>query len=336
MTLKGLRRGKGGLDCKRLGRLEKREGAALVRRAYDGGMRLFAATREYPGIEERVARGLEGVERSEYLLLADVRASDAEDFRRGLDESLRALGTEYVDVLCLRGIRPEDMSDELREAMTEAKRSRKVRSLGLAPESLECAREAVCGGFFDAVVYPLNSLSAPEELELAALAEEHGVYFFASMPMAGGLLRSAACAMAFLRDVGKVHPLWGAEYPWQIDETAALERKPPRSTKLLRERIEGEREMNAGMLCRGCGECMPCPVGIDIPFAARAGYIIHIAPRGAYTDAETRGKMRLATKCVGCGYCADRCRFGLNVRGLILRGVNEYREYMWEQGEEWE
>jgi hypothetical protein len=51
--------------------------------------------------------------------------------RRSLETSLRALSTDYVDILLLHDCRPEDCSPELLEFLEEAVRAGKVRAFGV-------------------------------------------------------------------------------------------------------------------------------------------------------------------------------------------------------------
>ena len=332
VTLNGLRPGKSGFGCKMLRKLPELDAAVLVRRAFEGGLKLFSTSHEYEGTEAKVALGLANVPRKDYLLSSGVRASDGETFDKALKASLKSFGVRRIDIYKLHDPVSLDLSADLREAMERAKAKGKVKVFGVSTSSLKIARAALEDELFGVVEYPINSLSSDEELEFLALAEEKNVRIFAQKPMAGGLLPTAECAYAFLRNAGKVHALWGIEYPWQLGEILALEQKPPKMQPELWNRMHAERAEYAARFCRGCGECMPCPAGIDIPFAARVGSIARSQRWEDFATGAVDAKMRRAAKCVGCGHCAEHCPYHLNVRELLRRGVNEYRDLTREHG----
>jgi predicted aldo/keto reductase-like oxidoreductase len=81
------------------------------------------------------------------------------------------------------------------------------------------------------------------------------------------------------------------------------------------------REINAKMKvgCTGCGYCMPCPKGVDIPgtFAAynrryQEGWFA--ALREHFMGTALRKQSSAAYNCVGCGKCEQHCPQGIEIR----------------------
>jgi len=79
--------------------------------------------------------------------------------------------------------------------------------------------------------------------------------------------------------------------------------------------------INAGMKvgCTGCGYCMPCPKGVDIP-GAFAAYN-RMASEGKFAGLKehfmcsaARQDSTAAYNCIGCGKCESHCPQGIQIR----------------------
>jgi predicted aldo/keto reductase-like oxidoreductase len=71
--------------------------------------------------------------------------------------------------------------------------------------------------------------------------------------------------------------------------------------------------------CTGCGYCMPCPMGVDIPgtFNAynrryREGWFQGL--REYFMCTAFRQKSDAASNCIGCGKCEKHCPQGIEIR----------------------
>ena len=85
--------------------------------------------------------------------------------------------------------------------------------------------------------------------------------------------------------------------------------------------IQVVKAINAKMKvgCTGCGYCMPCPKGVDIPgtFAAynrryQEGWFA--ALREYFMCTTLRKKSAAASSCVGCGKCEKHCPQEIEIR----------------------
>jgi aryl-alcohol dehydrogenase-like predicted oxidoreductase len=124
-------------------RLGQRTGATeeasveLVRRALALGV-TFIDTAEAYGTEAIIGMALDGVRRENVVLSTkkslsvDGRLITAAELSRGLDASLRRLGTDYVDVYHLHGVRADQYDQavaELVPAMQRLRAAGKIRFL---------------------------------------------------------------------------------------------------------------------------------------------------------------------------------------------------------------
>ena len=98
--------------------------------------------------------------------------------------------------------------------------------------------------------------------------------FIAMKPLSGGLITRAAPTFAFLRQFDNVVPIWGIQRESELDEFIELEKNPPALDEEMWKIIEQDHQELQGAFCRGCGYCLPCPVDIPIPFAARMSLLL--------------------------------------------------------------
>ena len=107
-------------------RISTEQAVALVRRAYDGGMRYFDTARAYSDSEEKLGASFDGMRDKVYLATKTMAKTPAE-FWEQLDTSLANLRTDYIDVHqfhCVNQVwRPGDGTG-MYECMLEAKRQR--------------------------------------------------------------------------------------------------------------------------------------------------------------------------------------------------------------------
>lgn len=141
----GLRVGVAGLGCggsSRLGMAHGRseaEAARIVRAAIDLGVNLIDTAPAY-GTEGAVGLALREVPRDSVVVATKVsvhkgdKLATAEEVTASIEESLRKLGTDHVDVLELHAVRPaayERVRETLLPPLLRAKEQGKVRHIGL-------------------------------------------------------------------------------------------------------------------------------------------------------------------------------------------------------------
>lgn len=115
------------------------ESIALVRHALELGI-TFIDTAEAYGTEAIIGAALAGARRQDVVLSSkksishEGRLITAAELTRGLDASLTRLGTDYVDIYHLHGVRPDQYSAavaELMPAMLRLRDAGKIRFLGI-------------------------------------------------------------------------------------------------------------------------------------------------------------------------------------------------------------
>lgn len=140
----GLRVGVAGLGCGGPSRLGQSTGAsredsvAVVRAALEEGITLFDTAEAY-GTEEIVGEGLDGrrddvVIATKVVWLRDRQVISAADLERALEQSLRRLRTDHVDVYFLHGVTSdgyEEARDKLVPVLEGLRDAGKLRFMGV-------------------------------------------------------------------------------------------------------------------------------------------------------------------------------------------------------------
>ncbi|MFD2706479.1 aldo/keto reductase [Salibacterium lacus] len=119
------------------------------------------------------------------------RHFSADDVRRQLEDSLRALRTDYIDLYQMHtGVGEEFDNDELWTMLDKQKQEGKIRHIGLSigkkEDSYQTKRAADTGAESIQVIY--NRLDRSPEEDVLPSAEEQHLGVLARVPMASGYL----------------------------------------------------------------------------------------------------------------------------------------------------
>ena len=184
---------------------DEKESIAIVRTAIDNGMTFMDNCWDYNDgrSELRMGRALRDGYRDKVFLMTKIDGRTKREAVRQLDESLRRLETDHLDLVQHHEvIRFEDPHRIFREggaheALVEAREAGKLRYIGFTGHKdprvhLDMLDVAAAHGFrFDAVQMPLNLLDAHyrsfEQLVLPRLVEQ-GIAVLGMKPLAAGRL----------------------------------------------------------------------------------------------------------------------------------------------------
>ncbi len=149
----------------------------IVAEAVERGVNYFDVAPTYGNAQERLGPALEPY-RKNVFLACKTAERDKESSTKELENSLKLLRTDHVDVYQLHGLSSmEDVEQAFgpngaMETFLAAKKAGKARFLGFSAHSAECAEEALKRYDFDSVLFPFNFVCwhhgfGPKTLELA-------------------------------------------------------------------------------------------------------------------------------------------------------------------------
>lgn len=299
----------------------------LLRGAKDGGMTFFDTARAYSDSEEKVGAAFSGM-RDQVYIASKTQAKTPEKFWEDLHTTLTNLRTDYLDIYQLhcapQCYAPGDGTG-MYEAMVEAKKQGKIRHIGITAHLIGVAEEIVKSGLYETLQFPFSYLASEREIELVKSCEKAGMGFIAMKGLAGGLLTNSRACMAFMSQYNAL-PIWGIQREEELAQWLSFFNEEVTMTEEIRVFIEEDRKDLLGDFCRGCGYCMPCTAGIQIPQCARMSQLIRRAPSENFKGEFWQGEMAKIENCVDCGLCKSKCPYGLDTPNLLRKNLADYKE----------
>ena len=189
-----------------------------------------------------------------------------------------------------------------------------------------CIRDR--SGLYETMQFPFSYLSSEKEIALVQACKEANMGYIAMKGLAGGLIHDSKAAMAFMTQFDNVLPIWGVQRMSELEEWLAFMDETPEYTDEIRAFVEKEKLELAGDFCRGCGYCMPCPVGIQINNCARMSLMLRRAPSKAWLTKEMQAEMMKIENCLHCGACASKCPYELNTPELLAKNLADYKKVL--------
>ena len=326
----GITVNKNGFGALPIQRVSMEEAKAILRRAFDGGIRFFDTARAYTDSEVKIGAALSDI-RSEIYISSKSGAQNAADFNRDLDTTLRNLRTDYVDIIQFHNpafCPKPGGEDGLYDAALAAQKAGKVRFISITNHRLSVAQEAVESGLYATLQFPFSYLAGEPDIALVQATARAGMGFIAMKALSGGLITNSAAAYAWMAQYPDVLPIWGVQRLSELEEFLSYIDNPPALTEELQAIIAKDRKELAGNFCRGCGYCLPCPKEIEIPTCARMKLFLGRAPISEYTTPAMQEKMANVANCLHCNQCASRCPYGLDTPKLLEENLAFFQEFM--------
>lgn len=327
-----------GLGCMRLPEHDPELAAQVVDKAIADGINYFETTRFYINgrCQHLVAGGLKG--RSRGLIVsgkAGVNAdTTADSYRKEIDTQMEVLGVDYLEFFQVGWFSWEKMPSLTKrggalDALNKARDEGLIGHIGFTGHDRPANfTKCVETGIFDSLTIPYNLVSR-EYAPTIKRAGELGVGVVVMCPVAGGMLASpapqlqqlipggatttAAAALQFVLanpDVSVAAS--GMNTLEQVKENVATVSALAAMSdddRTRMERILDEFAAIGDKFCTGCGYCMDCPNGVDIPRNFRLYNTAKVYGLMEWAKQEYAGLEagKRAAACAKCGECEPKC-----------------------------
>ena len=218
-----------GFGTSGLGYVRSEHVAAALRAGY----RHIDTARKY-GTEPAVGQGVRasGVPRADIFVCTKVSHENlhADDFARSVDESLAALGMDYVDLLLVHWPEKNTPLAETMGALARAKRQGLARHVGVANFNIAMLDQAIALCPEPLVALQVECHPYLDQSKVIAACRERGLVLTAYCPLARGRLTDDAVLSDIGRRFGKTPAQVALRWLMQQDIIAAI----PRSSNAAR------------------------------------------------------------------------------------------------------
>ena len=341
-----------GLGCMRFPE-NKADAIAMVRYAIDHGVNYIDTAYVYENSEIITGEALRDGYRERITLATkspiwQIQAHG--DFEKYLDEALKRLQTDYIDMYLLHNLNPGNWEAVQKydafSFLDKMVQKGKIRYKGFSiHNTLEVFKEVVDIFDWGMAQIQLNILGETYQAGIEGLryGAEKGLGMVIMEPLRGGSIinNTPLEVEKLLKEYPERRSLveWCFRWLYNMPEasvilsgTTTIEQlkdnlrifehsqpniMSPKDIELIRT-IQKIYESNPGIPCTGCKYCMPCPQGLDIPdlFTLYNQYQLFNKP---VNDAHIyqRSRMVCADRCIHCGQCKDHCPQQLEIPELM-------------------
>jgi len=338
------------------GSINMAEAEQQLMAAIDAGVNYFDTAYIYPGSEAAVGEIFSKHQVREKVYIATklphYLIKSREGMERLFNEQLKRLKTDYIDYYLMHMLTDTQTWEKLKKLgildfLEEKKRSGAIRQIGFSyhgNSAMFCKLVDAYEWDFCQIQYNYMDENSQAGRKGLQYAHARGIPVIIMEPLRGGKLVNRLPQKAL--DVFKTYPVqrtpaqWAFRWLWDQKEITCV-LSGMNSMEMLADNVQtaseteigelgsGEQEMlakvvaeiNANMKvgCTGCGYCMPCPKGVDIP-GAFAAYN-RLASEGKFAGLKehfmcsaARQDSTAAYQCIGCGKCEKHCPQQIPIR----------------------
>lgn len=173
---------------------EHEEAIRLIRKAYELGCTFFDTAEVYGAGHNELLVG-EAVQpfRDKIVLATKLHLNSAEGetetvIRRHLEESMKRLRTDYIDLYYQHRVEDDEKVEEVAEVMGKLMKEGKIRGWGQSQSTPDQIRRAHAVAPLAAIQSEYSMMERMFEKEVIPACEELGIGFVAFSPMASGFL----------------------------------------------------------------------------------------------------------------------------------------------------
>ena len=348
-----------------MGIIDIKETEREIMTAYEAGVNYYDTAYIYPGSEAALGEILEKNQIREKVYIATklphYLIKKYEDLDKLFGEELKRLRTDYVDYYLMHMLTDTDTWNRLKNLgiekwIEEKKASGAIRQVGFSYHgNSEMFCNLVDAHDWDFCQIQYNYMDEHSQAGRRGLyhAHEKGIPVIIMEPLRGGKLvnRLPDTAKKIFEEykIKRTPAQWAFRWLWDQPEVTVV-LSGMNSDEMVRDNIQTASTVEAGELgeeeqqmlkqvvaainakmkvgCTGCGYCMPCPKGVDIP-GTFAAYNRRFAEGRFWSFVDyvicttLRKNSTAASNCVSCGKCEKHCPQHIEIRKCLKDAQKE-------------
>ncbi len=306
---------------------------ALIRKALEMGINNIDTARRYmDGHNEEIVAKAVAELRKDIIITTKIPPGSPEQMRADVEASLKALNTDYIDILLLHALKREtDLANpDWLAFLDEVKKEGKVRFVGFSTHTnmdlllLENLKEA----FFDVVLTVYNFKSNESLRDAIVAAAEANIGIIAMKTQAGGYEDAAMGALSAHQSALKWvmnDPHVASTIPSMVTYDQLEENFKVIDSKLGwmdRKTLHRYGQVIDERLCRMCGRCAgQCSAGVAVGDIQRClmyaeGYRDMGLAQSNYAALSAAENLQA---CRSCNGCTVTCAHGVNISANLRR-----------------
>lgn len=341
---------------RKMGSINMEIAEKLIMQAYEGGVNYYDTAYIYPGSEVAIGEIFEKNNIRDKIYIATKLPHYLIKSREALDklfnEELARLRTDYIDYYFMHMLTDVAAWKRLKslgiiEWLQEKKDSGKIRQVGFSyhgNSDMFCSLVDAYDWDFCMIQYNYMDEHSQAGRRGLNYAHQKGLAVMIMEPLRGGKLVNnlPEAAKSIFNSYKKCYTpaQWSFRWLWNQPEitvvlsgmsnvamvddniktacSAEIGDLSDEDDKMLR-RVACAINSKMKVGCTGCGYCMPCPKGVDIP-GTFAAYNRKFAEGWFWAEKEyimctaLRKKPTSASNCIGCGKCEKHCPQNIEIR----------------------
>ena len=352
------------------GAVDEEEAVRILRAGIDGGVNYVDTAYPYHGgfSETVVGKALQDGYR-EKVWLADKcpvwLLEEEGDFEKFLDEQLQKLQTDHIDFYLLHALNRKRFEEKVKkfsliERMEEARKQGKIKFIGFSfhdtLDVFEDILQYTDQWDFCQIQYNYMDEYSQAGVEGLRYANAKGLPVIIMEPLRGGrlvnLLPESAKELFRNDEEGRTPAELALKWLYNQPEVTCV-LSGMNSMEMVEQNVKTASESHVGCLttsdaalieqvkeeikkhvkvgCTGCGYCMPCPRGVDIPGTFRCYNAMYSegkkSGRRDYLQCTAfRKDTASASQCVGCGKCEKHCPQHIEIRKELKCAASELED----------
>lgn len=350
------------------GTIDEAQAEAMIGRALNAGINYIDTAYPYHKGESEpfLGRALKKYPRNSFYLATKLPVwlvNSVEDAERLFKEQLSRLQTKYIDYYLLHALDAGRWEKLVKEGIIEwaeaKKASGKIRHLGFSfHDTYPVFREILTYRQWDFCQIQYNYMDEHSQAGVEGLRYAHakGIPVIIMEPLRGGRLVNllpesakelfaqdeehrtpAELALKWLYDQPEVTCVLSGMNSMEMVEqnvktaSESLVGCLTPSDRELIEKVKDEIKKNVKVGCTGCGYCMPCPKGVDIPGTFRCYNAMYSegkkSGRRDYLQCTAfRKDTSSASQCISCGKCEKHCPQHIEIRKELKNAAAELED----------